>query len=222
MEYSPNRVCHHPTVTLSYPEHELVCTNCGLVTEKRYFEQAQVVDEVVEGEIQIFITDLMCNLHIPLGVRDATFYTYQKFRQDERLSSFNNTIVATFALFDVLNQEAIPKTEHELCYFASIDPHKFWRIQKAIRYEPRVLSTAFVEKTGVALNFPLFLNGDVTRLVEQIQDKSYSKLQTIVGCAFYKVVLDHGLDIPLKLIAQSVNVSKATILSLFKKLQYSL
>lgn len=219
MAYSRPDLCHHPSLVLSYPEHELVCTHCGLVTEKTYFDQTRVVDEMVEGEIRIFLSDIMCNLHIPMGVMDSTFFTYQRLRGDERLSRINNKVVATFALFDTLNERGIFKSEHELCYSAGIDPHTFWCVQKQLNYEPRVASATLVEQMGGSLDFPFFLNSEVVCQVERIKEKSYSKLATIVACAFYKIVLDKSLDIPLNRIARAANVSKPTILALYKKIQ---
>lgn len=217
MAYSSNHGCHHPTVVLSYPEHELVCTHCGQVTDKDYFDQTQVVDEVINGEVQIFLNDLMSNLHIPLGILDLTFFKYQSLRRDERLTIFNNTTVATFALFDVLNAEGVLKSEHELCHYAGIDPHKFWRIQRILNYDPQPPSASLVDQIGRALEFPFFLNEEVLCLVERFKKQCYCKLATIVACAFYNVVLEHRLDISLKRIAQSANVSKSTILTLYKK-----
>lgn len=219
MDHSRNHICIHPKITLSYPEHEFVCTSCGLITEKSYFNHAQIVDEVVEGEIQVFLRDLLSNLNIPLGVLDSTFYNYQRLRHDERLSRFNNTTVATFALFDVMNEESMYKSEHELCYFAGINPNKLWSVQKSLNYEPRVPHIVLIDRIAKALEFPFFLTGEVLSLVERIQETCLSRAETIIACDFYHFILERSLNISVKRIALSSNVSKSTILHLFKKLQ---
>jgi hypothetical protein len=220
MEHSSDHDCHHSSIEITYPEDECVCTQCGMVTDKNYFDTCNIViDELEDCEIRNRLTNIMINIHIPLGILDLTMFTYRQFRCDERLSKFKNIIIAIFALYDILNTEGITRSEHELCYVADIDPHKLWCIQKILGYESRATSSSFIERMSVELNFPFFLQNDELDLVDRIKETSYSKPGTVIACSFYKVIQDRQLEIEITKICQAASVSKTSVINLYKQIQ---
>jgi transcription initiation factor TFIIIB Brf1 subunit/transcription initiation factor TFIIB len=187
--------------------------------DREYLPRPITIDEIVVGEIRKFLLDLMEHVHVPRGVLEKTVFSYQTFRDNPLLRSFNNRVIAAFALYDMLNQDNTPRTLHEICYYADIKPKAFWNIEKVLNYHNGMDPRSLVSRAVGELSIPFSFCPHIMMSIYMIERISCAKPSTILACAINIARVKYDLQISLSEISQVCAISESSIKTLYNRVK---
>jgi transcription initiation factor TFIIIB Brf1 subunit/transcription initiation factor TFIIB len=118
-----------------------------------------------------------------------------------------------------MNRDEIPRTAHEICYFADIKPKTFWNIEKILNYDNEIDPKTLVSRVVGELSIPFSFCPEIMMNIYNIGQISCAKPATIVICSIYLTKLKFDLKITLTEISNVCDISETYIKTLYNRMK---
>jgi transcription initiation factor TFIIIB Brf1 subunit/transcription initiation factor TFIIB len=185
-------------------EGECVCTGCGLVLERLY-KQSDVAtagklnDE--HAKIISFLKDICSNACMPEAVTIWTMNYYYQLLKEKALKNFKKIELASYALYEILSRNKIPRTAKEIEYFTGTQIQILWKIENCLHFSETLNNPQdFVDRYCSLLNIP-FYN---IRIIKGIVGNMYGMGDIRPNCVVAAVIYLYYKEINEKMSMQTV------------------
>lgn len=215
-------MCSHEHTVETYPECDIVCTDCAFVVgqvynKTNYTTLPPFYDESDDISISELLIDLTFDLHLPNSCIEPTKYRFRKLRANNDLCKYRNNELACFAVYNELLEQEIPTNLEDLCLHCHTTPARIWNIQKSVDnficLEPVLLIPRIISE----LQLPFFLCDQMKQVVQKLEIISSAKPETIAACAIYITTRTFYENITLSSICQQCRISSSSVLSLYRR-----
>jgi transcription initiation factor TFIIIB Brf1 subunit/transcription initiation factor TFIIB len=196
---------------------DCVCILCGLVVGQLFYtafeEKKNVLQDVNNfKDVNNFIQDVCANCNISRNVADISFQHFQKLKSSitKKISNFH---LATYAIYDILNQWGIPRPPEEICFYTGTRVNKLFAIKSLIKFStttnnPKDYVSRF--RSSLGLTYTDAKNIDI--IIDEISELLGNlKSTSLVAIAMYLYVKLRKLNITLKKICENCQVSPTSV-----------
>lgn len=202
-------LCSHINTVIDEREGSVVCTECGLVLEDKYFKVYNYHLSPIEKDQNVSIKNEVSELLAKLELPDVfTKLIVEKF-ENELTEKKNKKGLLAFVVYKTLNDNNIPvsiKDISSISGLSDIDIYDMQDSNESVIVQPSDLLEKYCGYLGFDFKVYSLIKKDLP-----IQNISGHNPLTIIAATIYKYCKKNSIKLSMKKIASTVKISCVSI-----------